>query len=194
MQIMVLRLGELLRDYKEEKISELFKEFSCEQEVDIEDFLKRRAIEYEKTNFGKTSIIVDKENPNSVLAYFTITHKSIDISMLTNSQKKRMLGYYPGRDSLKSISAFLIGQLGRSDNCNKEDLTGLQLLEECYFAISEASKIIGGNLIVLECREHMFEKFYMKQGYKKLYKGLNEESLYTLYKKVDFSEYWNRKG
>lgn len=102
-----------------------------------------------------------------------------------------MLGSYPGRDRLKSISAFLIGQLGRADDCSPEDLSGQQLLNECYHAISLAARIVGGNLLVLECREHMYEKFYEKQGFKKLYDDLNEENLYTLYKKIDFKEYWN---
>lgn len=37
----------------------------------------------------------------------------------------------------------------------------------------------------------MFDKCYANQGYKKLYDELNEENLYTLYKKIDFSEYWS---
>lgn len=37
----------------------------------------------------------------------------------------------------------------------------------------------------------MYEKFYKNQGFKKLYDELNEENLYTLYKKIDFNEYWN---
>lgn len=102
-----------------------------------------------------------------------------------------MLGSFPGRDNLKSISAFLIGQLGRSDEYSNEDLSGQQILNECYHAISLAAKIVGGKLLVLECREHMYGKFYEKQGFKKLYDKLNDEGLYTLYKRMDFSEYWN---
>lgn len=89
------------------------------------------------------------------------------------------------------MSAYLIGQLGRCDDCTGEDLSGQQLLNECYHAISLAARVVGGNLLVLECREHMFEKFYEKQDFKKLYNELNEEKLYTLYKKIDFREYWN---
>ena len=37
----------------------------------------------------------------------------------------------------------------------------------------------------------MYDKFYEGQGFKKLYDELNDESLYTLYKKIDFTDYWN---
>ena len=38
----------------------------------------------------------------------------------------------------------------------------------------------------------MYEKFYEGQGFKKLYDDVNEEGLYTLYKKINFEEYWNQ--
>lgn len=53
--------------------------------------------------------------------------------------------------------------------------------------------IVGGNLIVLECRDGMFSKVYERLGFKKLYDSLNDEKLDTLYKKVDFEDYWNYK-
>ena len=37
-----------------------------------------------------------------------------------------------------------------------------------------------------EVIKRAFGNFYEKQGYKKLYDNLNEEGLYTLYKKVEF--------
>ena len=103
-----------------------------------------------------------------------------------------MLGEYPGRDFVNSIPTYLIGQLGRCDNYDKEDLSGQQILNECYHAISVAARVVGGNLVVLECRECMFDKVYGNKGFKKLYDELNEEGLYTLYQKIDFSEYCNR--
>ena len=126
-----------------------------------------------------------------VLAYFALAQRSVDISGMSNKRKRKVLGDYPGRDSINSVPAFLIGQLGRSDDCTSEELSGQQILYECYHAISLAARRVGGKLLILECREHMFSKFYEKQGFKKLYDGLNEENLYTLYKKIDFKEYWN---
>lgn len=192
----VVPLGEIIdKGYDKEKIESAFKKFSCQREIDLENFLLRKAETYERSDVGKTYLCVDKEKLENgefvILAYFSLAQRSVDLDELSNKKRRKLLGSYPGRDKLKSISAFLIGQLGRSDDCSSEDLSGQQLLNECYHVISLAARIVGGNLLVLECREHMYEKFYEKQGFKKLYDDLNEENLYTLYKKIDFKEYWN---
>ena len=194
---MVVPLGEIIdKDYNEEKIKKAFKKFSCQREVDLENFLVQKAITYQKTEFGKTYLILDKEKLDNgefvIMAYFSIATRGVDISELTPKKRRKVLGEYPGRDSLKTVSAFLIGQLGRSDDYTNDDLCGEQILKECYHVISMVAKIIGGKLLVLECREHMYSKFYEKQGFKKLYDKVNEEGLYTLYKKIDFREYWQR--
>ena len=75
------------------------------------------------------------------------------------------------------------GQLGRCDSYSKENLPGEIILKEAYAAIDRAIEVIGGNLLILECREHMFSKFYEKYNFKKLYDEL-DNGLYTLYKKI----------
>lgn len=192
----VVPLGEIIgKGYDKEKIESAFKKFSCHREIDLENFLVQKAETYENGGVGKTYLCVDREKLEKgefiILAYFSLAQRSIELNELSNKKRRKLLGSYPGRDKLKSMPAFLIGQLGRCDDCSAEELSGQQLLNECYHAISLAAKIVGGNLLVLECREHMFEKFYENQGFKKLYDELNEENLYTLYKKIDFREYWD---
>lgn len=192
----VVPLGELLsKGYEGEKLNNSFKKFSCQRESDLEDFLVHKAITYERTNYGKSYLLINraelKKGNFEIVAYFTIAQRSVDISKLSNKRKRKVLGDYPGRDSIKSAPAFLIGQLGRCDEYSNDDLSGQQLLNECYHVISLAAQVVGGNLLVLECREHMFEKFYEGQGFKKLYDELNDENLYTLYKQINFSEYWS---
>lgn len=191
----VVPLGEILdKGYDNEKIENAFKKFSCQREEDLENFLVHKAITYQKAEYGKTYLCIDKEKLLNdefvVMAYFTIAQRAVDISEMSAAKRKKVLGAHPGRDSIKHVSAFLIGQLGRNDDYTNDDLSGEQILKECYHAISMAAKIVGGKLLILECREHMFSKFYEKQGFKKLYEKLNDENLYTLYKKVDFKEYW----
>ena len=194
----IIPLGEMLNkeEYDEHLIEKAFKKFSCQREIDLENFLMKKAIPYENTNFGKTHLIIDIDKLNNgelvVVAYFTIAQKAVDISKLSKNKKRKLLGEYPGRDYLNSIPTYLIGQLGRCDDYNSCDLSGQQILNECYHAISIATRVVGGNLVVLECRECMYDKFYEKKGFKKLYDELSKEGLYTLYQKIDFSEYWNR--
>lgn len=178
-----------------EKLENVFKKFSCDRETDLEDFLIRKAVLYDNIGYGKTYLIVDKnrlieEKQFCIMAYFTISVKSLDISELSQKSKRNIFGQYPGRDSANSIPAYLIGQLGRNDEYSRDDISGETILYECYHAISNAAKTVGGNIVVLECRECMFERFYEHQGFKKFYKELNEENLYTLYRRVNFEEFW----
>lgn len=196
MDYTVISLGEILSDeYGQTKIENSFKEFSCSREKDLEDFLMNKAIPYELSGYGKTYLCLDSQALEhalfKIVAYFTIAQKSVDISVLSSKQKRKMLGSYPGRDSLTSVAAYLIGQLGRCDQYSSTDLSGTQLLNECYHAISMAAKAVGGNLLILECREHMFDKFYKNEDFKKLYNEVSAEGLYTLYKRINFEEYWN---
>ena len=193
----VIPLGEILsKEYDLQLINNAFKKFSCQRETDLENFLMVKAIPYENTNYGKTYLIIDNNELSNgnfvVIAYFTIAQKALDISTLGTKRKRKVLGEYPGRDNLKAVPTYLVGQLGRCDAYTSDSLAGQQILNECYHAISLAARVVGGNIIVLECRECMYEKFYKDQGFKKLYDELNEEGLYTLYKKIDFREYWNR--
>lgn len=194
----LISLSDILTDeYNRERIETAFKEFSCRRETDLEDFLVDKAILYEKTNYGKTYLFIDsvqlkEKNKFSIIAYYTIAQRSLDISQLSKKKRRKILGEYPGRDSLNSVPTYLVGQLGRSDNYSSEKLDGKQILNECYNSISTAARVVGGNIIVLECREKMFGKFYENQGFKKLNLELNENGLYTLYKKINFKEYWNR--
>ena len=87
----VIPLGEILgKEYDEQKIENAFKKFSCQREIDLENFLIHKAVPYEKTNYGKTYLVIDLEkllqDQFIVIAYFTIAQKSLDIS---NLKKKK---------------------------------------------------------------------------------------------------------
>ena len=188
----VFSLGELLEGgITEESLLPSFNDFKCEREKDLEVFLQNRSITYDKANLGKTSLIIDKEGYKKhdrfdIMAFFTIAQTSIDIENLSSSKKKKLLGSVPGRDRLKSYQAYLIGQLGRSDKYSSKDISGDTILNECYSEIRKVQRIIGGRLLLLECREHIFEKFYAKKGYAKLSDELDEHGLYTLYKQIRY--------
>ena len=170
----VIPLRELLAaDYNLEMIEAAFEKFECIKEKDLCSFLVKNAVIYDQKGIGKTFLFLNeeklnKEDPEFVIdAYVTLATKGLDISTLSKSKKKKVFGSYPGVDGLTSISVFLIGQLGRADYCSKEEISGEDLLDECYAVFKNANKYIGGELVFLECREHMYEKFYEKHGFHK---------------------------
>lgn len=188
----VYSLGELLDQLNvenvEEKLQEEFKKFSCPNERDLESFLVHKAIEYQRIQFGKTFLFLNSKSLSNdildIMAFFTTGQTAIDISDLAQKKKRRVIGSgIPGRDHMKSIPGFLIGQIGRDERYSHDDLSGEQILKECYKKIEEARTIIGGNIIILECRKKMFELFYEKQGFKQLPAAKGDE-LMKLYKRI----------
>ena len=122
------------------------------------------------------------------MAFFTIGQTSVDIGELSKNKKKKLLGSVPGRDKLLSYQAYLIGQLGRSDRYTTDDISGETILHECYAEIRKVQRMVGGRLLLLECREHMFELFYQKKGFEKLTESPDEQGLYTLYRRIKFDD------
>ncbi len=190
---LVISLGELLLNYNAAEINESFKQFNCERERDLQKFLQEKSITYENAGTGRTYLFLDKDEFQKmnfkIMGFFTISQTSVDISAMSQKKKKKVLGSaVPGRDSLNSFSAFLIGQLGRNDSYNSIQLPGHYLLHECYLQLKEANKLVGGEHVILECRECMFMKFYNNQGFKLIADDTNKDGLYTLYNRVKFKD------
>jgi len=184
-------LSDLLENYDEGEIIEKFQDFHCEKETDLERFLKEKSCTYETSNVGRTFIFLNEkllsEGVFEVMAFFTTSQTSYDISRMSQKKKRKVLGSaVPGRDSLNSFPAFLIGQIGRSDKYNSDQLPGFKILHECYMQLKKVSEIIGGEHVILECREMMFENFYRNQGFKKIVSEPDDKGLITLYNRIKF--------
>ncbi|ECC1497432.1 hypothetical protein FNT44_02145 [Listeria monocytogenes] len=189
----LVSLSDLLDSFKENEIQKQIKSsFSCAREKDLESFLHEKAILYERSSLGRTFLFLDKhrlvEGVFSVMGFFTTAQTSYDISVLSKKRRRKVLGSaVPGRDTLKSFPAFLIGQIGRNDQYTSKDLNGKTMLNECFLQLEQVSKIIGGEHVILECRDYMFEKFYKAQGFQKFVEEPTD-GLLTLYNRIKFNE------
>ena len=130
---------------------------------------------------------MQKNQTPNIAAYYTLANTSIDLSEMGQNKKKRIMGDFPNRNALTNFSAFLIDQLGRDDKYSHTDISGETLIENCISQLKNAAYTIGGKLIVLECRQHMFDTVYANLGFNKMTEFLSEDGLYMLYKRVDFS-------
>lgn len=77
---------------------------------------------------------------------------------------KKKLGNISDKDN--NIVAFLIGQLGRDSSYDRSAISGFDMLQDCYDLIAGVKDIIGGRVILLECKP--IEKlcnYYESQGY-----------------------------
>lgn len=67
------------KDLGEDELRQLFSEFSCDKNSDVERFLKEQSIEFTKKNQSVT-FLVFSNNDASLVGYFTLAIKAITIS------------------------------------------------------------------------------------------------------------------
>ena len=84
---------------------------------DIEEFLKKNAIQFAKEKKSVTYLVTD-ENDGALLGYFTLAHKAIEIPTtgLSNTVIKKIEKYSQLNEELGvyTVSAFLIAQFGKN--------------------------------------------------------------------------------
>lgn len=144
-------------DIDESLWRDAFSLFYCEKDEDITDFIKNKAIEYEKRDKCRSYIYFDsnyleKTGRLKVVGFFSIAMKTIKVPVIDTMSKnlRKRLGNLS--DGEQNLVVFLIGQLGRDSSCTKEVLDGKKMLQDCYFLIASARDIIGGRLILVECK------------------------------------------
>jgi len=150
-----------------EKVAAYLQTFVCARNPDIEDFLHRKAIEFEQRHAARTYLLTDIASPQ-VLAYFTLTFKEIELSDEVSGNQRRALDGFSKH--AQRIKAFLIGQLGKNDGITNNSLRlGTILDEGIYPIIAQAQDLIGGRVVLLECENTTgLIELYQKAGYKHL--------------------------
>ncbi len=166
--------------------------FTCIKDQDVENFLRTKAIKYEKLGKSRTFLICSFiDGKIRIIAYFAIALQVIKISeQLSRSQIKNLDGvsYQTRGKPITEVPALLIGQLAKND-FYKNLITGEQLMEFCMNRILEGQKLLSGRVVVLECKNisYLINEFYSKFSFKihetkddgliKLIRVLNERDL-----------------
>lgn len=172
---------------------ELISIFVCEKDKDIENFLKERAINFEKLGKSRTFFIFDEEAEEfRILAYFTIALQVLKVpEELLSAKKTKVLDGFSSKTRGTKITEFpaiLIGQLGRND-LYKGSISGYEILEYCLVNILMGQERLGGRIIMLECKNIpylicLYEKF----GFRKIDKDYSEDELIQMIKILDESD------
>ena len=90
--------------------------FYCSKDFDIEDFLKRKAVLFEKLGKSRTFLVVDEDF--DIIGYFSLALSILDIpQILSNRKRKDMDGLSAKRkgELVEKIPSILIGQLAKND-------------------------------------------------------------------------------
>lgn len=162
---------------------------------DVENFIKRKAEQFDNMNMAKTYLVMDK-GLSEICGYYSIVSKSITIKQrdwgkLTTSIRRRLNPFgYKDTDNDQNIPAILLGQLGRNfDAVNT--IGGDELLNLAFETIKGISKQIGGRYLYLEADDNPnLTKFYTNRGFS--YLSYSDGSCYrTKNKQVMFIKKMN---
>ena len=142
---------------------------------DVTSFLKKDAIQYNKSNRSKTFLLFD-DMSGDLLGYFTLAVKSVDYceNIVKNTKTK-----IAGHDTDDNFAIFyLIGQLGRDKNLSQKGF-GSILLETAISYLAMAQPIIGLRYCLVETEKSKENegviKFYTDNHFKYLQIDKNDK-------------------
>lgn len=169
----IIRLTEILEQLGEERVESILSSFSSPLNKDVEDFLRFKAITFDKQSISRTHLVFTSYKKKPVLiGYFTLANKEfkIPIKNITKSTKKRIgkFGRYEPDFKIYTISAPLIAQLGKNfcSDYNKL-ISGDELLQLACDIISDIQLSIGGKIAYIECENKpKLVAFYERNGFK----------------------------
>ncbi len=160
--------------------------FRCCKDSDIELFLRRKAIDFEKRGLCSVYLIVDGELFDKgtifVHAYFTLSHKCIgflpDISRTTRNR-------ITASRNAKLSHFVLIGHLGKYINEEaglKSQICSEEILNDAFEVIRQSSELIICRYTIVECiQNEKVQDVYTNYGFSYLQ---SDRNLCQFYKKI----------
>lgn len=168
-----LNILDMLDMYGEVSCKEILSSFICPLNLDVEDFIHNKAIDFAKQRIAITFLVFRETPKGNVLAgYYTLANKFVAVSadLLSKTLQKR-ISKFSQFDTILGrylISMPLIAQLGKnySDTAKEFSIDGETLLGLACQNIHEVQRIVGGKTTYIECASNpkLFD-FYSKHGF-----------------------------
>ena len=154
MSLIVANVLDKVEKYGETDTSAALSVFSCPLNSEIEDFIKDKAIDFAKKKLSVTYLVYD-EDDDTLLGYFTLAHKAIEIRKENVSKRleKRIQRFVPldEANSSYTLSAFLLAQFGKNYAVdNGERMDGVVLMDLVDAVTLDIQHRIGGGFIYLD--------------------------------------------
>lgn len=165
-------LKKLLAQIGEDNVMTILSDFSCPINLDIEYFLKKKAVEFEKQGISATHLIFTSyKSENVLVGYYTLSTKAFNVtkSSISKSLSKRINKFATFDASLKAyfLPAPLIAQLGKNfTNDYNTLISGDELLAIAIEDVKLIHQIAGGKIVYLECEDKpRLVEFYSNNGF-----------------------------
>ena len=169
----IITLNELLSQLGEERVDkEILSSFSSPLNKDVENFLRKKAITFDKQSISRTHLVfASYRGKTTLVGYFTLAYKEFtiptkNIGCKLKGRIKRFGTFEPEIKAYK-VSAPLIAQLGKNfTDCYSTLITGDELLELACNRVSEIHFIMGGRIVYVECEDKpRLVEFYTRNDF-----------------------------
>lgn len=114
----------------EDALKNILSDFSCQKNFEIENYVKKNALDFARQKMSITYLVVDEEG--NVVAIFALTHKAVQLTNegLSGTMRKRIQRHakLDEQSNTYMLSAFLIAQFGKNDQY-REKVTGDELMD-----------------------------------------------------------------
>ena len=171
----IINLRDITDKIQIEEIKKIIATFSCPYNVDVENFLKFKAVEFSKQSISSTYLVFASYKKYPVLVgYFAIAQKYFHINLnqkgaIGSNLRRRIRKFAMYDDELQRhiVVSPLIGQLGKNYHNDYNTLiTGSELLTIACNIVREGQRILGGKLVYLECEDvPSLLRFYRENGF-----------------------------
>ena len=158
----------------EKQIQSVLSNFSCPLNLDVENFLKNKAVEFSKHRWAQTHLVFTSyKGKNVLIGYYALTLKDIvvDKNALSSGMRRRLSEFASyDTDTKNYVKPMpLIAQLGKNfTNGYNKLITGDELLKKALDKVGEIQMIAGGKFTYLECENvPALITFYSKNGFVK---------------------------
>lgn len=177
---MLVPLKALIDELEEDKeLNPLLSSFSCSRDEDIESFLHKRAVEFERLSKSRTYLIFDSEemmtrkiSEITVYGYISLALKILTVPPSVSNHIRKELDGFSSKihgEQISDFPCYLIGQLARNSNAQRNSISGRQLLEFACDVISTSVEAVGGRYIMIECRdEEKLISFYQSNDFDRI--------------------------
>ncbi|MBQ7068982.1 MAG: GNAT family acetyltransferase [Synergistaceae bacterium] len=149
---------ELLEKFGEKRVRDTIETFSCPLNPEIENFLKKNAIDFTKKSQSVT-YLVSPIDEFIIIGYFSIAIKPFVIGVndiKSNTQRKKIERIAKLDDKIQSytMAAYLIAQLGKNYYHNlNEKISGDELLDTALDTLKDIQYDVGGMVAFVETEE-----------------------------------------
>lgn len=151
---------DMLKAIGEEELLRFLSDFSCPLNIEVEDFVRNKALDFAKRKLSITYLVMKKmnEEKNVLVGIYTLSHKAIEITNanISNTARKKLLRYAAlDKDTDKyNISAFLIAQFGKNNAVpERYSITGNELMDLTFELLKHVQYCVGGGVVYLECED-----------------------------------------